>query len=110
MRTKTSYKSLNRVRPPAARLILKRQLVDFLGGKCVDCGYSEHLAAIDFDHIEPSTKMTTVSKLLNNAPEELVWIEAKKCELRCANCHRIKTHPDAHIEKDDEIFKKYLTN
>lgn len=56
---------------------------------CVDCGYKDHHAALDFDHVvgEKSfsishNKMTTMKKLLD---------EITKCEVVCANCHRIRT-------------------
>lgn len=79
------------------RLHRKRKLVDHLGGKCIDCGFDAHLAALDFDHVDPKTKKANIGELLNN-PELPFWKileEADKCVLRCANCHRIKTHPNA---------------
>jgi hypothetical protein len=69
-----------------------------LGGKCVDCGYSTHLAALDFDHIDPSLKKFTLSSVMGYMDSNDVMKEALKCELRCANCHRVKTHPQAHID------------
>lgn len=79
------------------RLRLKRNLVDMLGGECVDCGYSTHLAALDFDHIEPAKKKFAISEGLNYMDSRKVMKEAQKCALRCANCHRVKTHPQAHL-------------
>jgi hypothetical protein len=54
---------------------------------CVDCGYKAHAYALDFDHIR-GTKKKSVSKCINmkSALEEI-----DKCEVRCSNCHRIKT-------------------
>ena len=77
------------------RLQLKRLCVNMLGGKCIDCGYCAHLAALDFDHVNPKTKLATVGSLLCNQPWYLIKEEVAKCVLRCANCHRIKTWPDA---------------
>ena len=83
-------------RTKAQRLKLKRKLVDMLGGKCVDCGYSSHLAALDFDHKEPKYKYKAISAMMSQGySDNEVIMEMHKCELRCANCHRIKTHPDA---------------
>lgn len=81
------------------RLRLKRNLVDMLGGKCVDCGYSTHLAALDFDHMNPSKKKFTIAEGLTYMDSTKVMKEAQTCELRCANCHRVKTHPQAHLEE-----------
>ena len=83
-------------RSKAQRLKLKRKLVDMLGGKCVDCGYSSHLAALDFDHKEPKFKYKAVSAMMGQGyTDNDIIMEVHKCELRCANCHRVKTHPDA---------------
>jgi len=79
------------------RLKRKRRLIDLLGGKCVDCGYNAHLAALDFDHVDPKLKSVNVSTLLQNTrlAFHVIVAEAEKCVIRCANCHRIKTFPSA---------------
>lgn len=83
----------------AARLRRKRTLVDLCGGKCVDCGYSAHLAALDFDHVDPTDKKAGIAALLGDSSLDFSKIveEAKKCVIRCANCHRIKTNPTATL-------------
>ena len=54
---------------------------------CADCGYDEHPAGLDFDHVTGTKKMNLSSvKSLGAAYEE-----AKKCEVVCANCHRVRT-------------------
>lgn len=88
-----------KTRTATQRLQLKRVCVDMLGGKCIDCGYNAHLAALDFDHIEPEKKYKTLAKLLLASSWETIEAEVKKCVLRCANCHRIKTNPQAHDNK-----------
>mgnify|MGYP003398414678 CR=1 FL=1 len=80
------------------RLILKHRLITRLGGCCVDCGYSGHLAALDFDHRDPTQKKFQLAKGLTEYSILDCEIEADKCDVRCANCHRIKTHPDATIQ------------
>jgi len=57
---------------------------------CVDCGYSENAAALDFDHIDPSEKAGTIARMFTYTRQRLL-AELAKCEVRCANCHRIKT-------------------
>lgn len=86
-----------RLRPTKERYLLKRQFIDLLGGKCIDCGYKSHLAALDFDHINPKIKVCGVSTLLScsDYSHEEILNEALKCVIRCANCHRIKTNPTA---------------
>lgn len=84
-------------RTKAERIKWKRELVDSLGGKCVDCGYSAHLAALDFDHTDPTTKEYEIGTMLGNKKFDYlnILMEARKCVIRCANCHRIKTNPTA---------------
>lgn len=54
---------------------------------CVDCGYREHPTALQFDHVR-GKKIADVSSfvVLKDALTEI-----SKCEVRCANCHSIKT-------------------
>lgn len=54
---------------------------------CVDCGYKNHPAALELDHVR-GKKVRHVS-LMSSLP--LVKEELKKCVVRCSNCHRIKT-------------------
>ena len=77
--------------------ILKKQLIELLGGKCIDCGQMPHFVAMDFDHKNTRTKYSNIADLLGKAANgNSYWMKAileevDKCELRCANCHRIKT-------------------
>lgn len=79
------------------RATLKLMLVELLGGKCIDCGLMPHIVAMDFDHVDPSKKKYSMAQLLGRAASgeskhmEELMAEAKKCVLRCSNCHRIKT-------------------
>ena len=82
-------------RSHADRLKIIRRLVDELGGKCIDCGFKAHLAALEFDHVDPSTKKFEIGRRICQKDYLELLDEVKKCVLRCANCHRIKTHPNA---------------
>jgi len=69
---------------------------------CADCGYNSHPAALDFDHIgEKSFPM----HLAVNKKEEVFLKEIEKCEVVCANCHRIRTQnrPRKHKRKTVSI-------
>ena len=57
---------------------------------CVDCGES-NLLTLDFDHINPDEKSYTVSRMVKDFKWETILKEIEKCEIRCANCHRIRT-------------------
>jgi hypothetical protein len=67
---------------------LKTKLNDIkVKAGCVDCGYNKNPVALDFDHARGKK-----IKLVSNCRS---WVEAereiKKCEVRCAICHRIAT-------------------
>ena len=59
-------------------------------GGCVDCGIKDP-RVLDFDHIH-GAKLASIAKLAGTAglPTRLLN-EIAKCEVRCANCHRITT-------------------
>jgi hypothetical protein len=67
----------------------KNILVAEFGGKCQRCGWNEHTAGLDFDHLDPTQKKYGV--LRGNRSLDAAREEAKKCRLLCANCHRIWT-------------------
>lgn len=57
---------------------------------CMDCGIKYQLCAMDYDHRDPSTKLFHVSQTANHSMQEIVE-EISKCDVVCANCHRIRT-------------------
>ena len=66
----------------------KIDMVNFLGGMCIRCGYS-HPEAIDFHHIDPSKKSFTIGDTLIRYPlkSQKYIDELKKCAPLCRNCH-----------------------
>jgi len=69
------------------RRAIKRQLVEEAGGDCVLCGFKAHPAALQFHHLDPSTKRFHLSQGGLTRSIARVRGEAKKCMLLCANCH-----------------------
>lgn len=68
---------------------VKARAVKYLGGVCIDCGFSGHAVAFDFDHRDKNTKEFKISGNYIFRWAELVR-ELDKCSLRCSNCHRIR--------------------
>jgi hypothetical protein len=66
-----------------------------LAAGCVDCGYNAHPAALHFDHIDPLTKSFTIAPGWSRA-KHLLEAEIAKCEIRCANCHAVRTVTEKH--------------
>lgn len=59
---------------------------------CMDCGNSFPSCAMDFDHRPGETKKNTVSVLrARTVSKKILLTEIAKCDLVCANCHRIRT-------------------
>ena len=58
---------------------------------CVDCGNPDP-RVLEFDHRDPELKSINVSQLLGGDHIwSTVYEEIVKCDVRCANCHRIRT-------------------
>lgn len=57
---------------------------------CVDCGYNANPVALDFDHVV-GEKSFNIARSVRSMKLERLLSEIAKCEVRCANCHRIKT-------------------
>ena len=70
---------------------------------CAVCGYKKHHAALEFNHIDPSTKLCNISHVThyavfgrNTKSKKKLKDELSKCEVLCAICHRIKTFEGQH--------------
>jgi hypothetical protein len=61
-----------------------------LASGCTDCGYSKHPAALEFDHLPGTEKVAPVASMVLADMKRLL-AEIEKCEIVCANCHRIRT-------------------
>ena len=71
------------------RLRNRQFIFDYLIGKsCIDCGEKDPIV-LEFDHFED--KKDNLSEIIQNCSIEKIEAEIKKCEIRCANCHRRKT-------------------
>ena len=71
----------------------KLEAIEYLGGKCLDCGGEFHSSVYDFHHLNPNEKEFKPSALFGNKFETLKK-ELDKCVLLCSNCHRIR-HSDS---------------
>jgi predicted HNH restriction endonuclease len=70
----------------------KAKLVEAHGGKCYDCGLAFPPFMFDFDHRDPSVKLFAVSADGKSISYGRQYEESLKCDLVCANCHRMRTH------------------
>ena len=76
------------------RLKPRQEYVDTIkvASGCVDCGIrSSHPEIYDFDHLPGRGKVANIAQLIHNGTMDQVEAEIAKCEVVCANCHRIRT-------------------
>jgi hypothetical protein len=79
-----------------------RSIVDALKTRtpCADCGKNLQPTQMDFDHL--CDKVSNVSHLLDGDTERLVS-EIKKCQIVCANCHRIRCQTGVRTSSDQQL-------
>lgn len=89
-RNKEKYLKRNR----GARLTQRMMLNRMKDKACMDCGLKYPPYVMDFDHREQFTKVAHISTLVSEAriSMERLLNEIAKCDLVCANCHRVRTH------------------
>lgn len=74
------------------RYALKKAFVHWLKElPCFDCGNNWLPFVIDFDHRPGEVKRFNIANSLQNHSWETLFEEMRKCDLVCANCHRIRT-------------------
>jgi len=94
----------------AENAVLKKQKYKYKavlqkGGKCEICGYDKNVGALEFHHIDPSTKSFTISDTQHSWEDTLK--ELDKCILICANCHREIHNPLATFENIERILEEH---
>lgn len=74
------------------KVSLRKKMLKYLSDKsCVICGMNDP-RVLEFDHINPSTKNISIARALSNAAKwDAILQEISKCQILCANCHKIKT-------------------
>ena len=70
---------------------LKKEIDEYkLSKGCHECGYDKHSSALDFNHIDPTTKEFNVAEAWAiGIGRKRIYEEIDKCEVLCANCHHI---------------------
>lgn len=90
-----------RIPPSWARRIQMQDANDVIkmANGCTDCGWAEWARGLDWDHIR-GPKVSTMAILIGKiTPWTDVLAEMAKCEVVCANCHRIRTVTRGHYRR-----------
>lgn len=72
------------------RARVRSMLDDYLSNKsCVDCGITDR-RVFEFDHVAGIKELEISNAMRHGWSWERLLKEIAKCEIRCANCHRIR--------------------
>ncbi len=79
---------------------IKRKFIDEIKSQpCADCGKRFASCAMDFDHRDGQEKLANIAHMgVRNWSLEKIKSEIKKCDIVCANCHRVRTYNRRHAE------------
>lgn len=69
----------------------KRWFEELKNKPCIDCQRSFHFSQMDFDHLE-NKEMNLSDMIRRGFGKKKILKEVEKCELVCANCHRLRTY------------------
>ena len=75
----------------------KKMLLDFVNSlkdiSCMDCNNNYPHYVMDFDHKDGNLKVSSIARMVRDGKSKIkITEEMKKCDLICANCHRIRTY------------------
>lgn len=95
----------SRIKEKQKKIEKKDALIEYKGGKCVDCGGVFPRVCMGFDHRDPDSKLFSIGLAMGKPLEELK-IEVDKCDLVCANCHAIRTANNPVVARKISESKK----
>ena len=68
----------------------RQQIAELKSRPCMDCGGTFPACAMDYDHRNPTEKSFDISMTMTRS-WDVILAEIQKCDVVCANCHRIRT-------------------
>lgn len=87
------YRARAVARNARRRAVVRRIFQEAKAQPCSDCGRSYPPFVMDFDHVDPGSKRFTIGRDgWHNRTLIDIRREIAKCDVVCANCHRIRTH------------------
>jgi hypothetical protein len=87
----------------------KIKMVEYGGGKCIICGYSETNGALSFHHVDPSEKDLEIGRLVTRAWENIIP-ELDKCVLLCVRCHNELHNSYLFDHHNSIVLDHYMKN
>jgi len=84
---------------------IKLIIMEYFGNSCVRCGYEGLPQQMDIDHLNPKEKEMcfSTSMVPHSTPEDIIR-EVLKCQMVCANCHRLISTKAEHQKETLTYF------
>lgn len=82
----------------------KLKAIEYLGGKCIVCGYNKSKRALTFHHRDRKSKEGTLAIMFQNCSWEKIKKELDKCDLVCFN-HHMEIEEELEINQRNNILK-----
>ncbi len=95
-KNKDKHNERRTVNQRAYRDKMRKFVADLKDVPCADCGQSYPHYVMDFDHLEDVEKLGNIADMAMGASMVKLLEEIEKCEVVCANCHRIRTWNRSH--------------
>jgi hypothetical protein len=83
-----SIQCKNKYHVDLKRKNIKLKALEFMGNKCLICGYDKCSDALEFHHLDPTKKDFGISSDGNTRSWDIISAELKKCICVCNRCHR----------------------
>lgn len=97
-------RELARVRAKSDRWV--RILRDMRRVPCDDCGGTFEPHLMDFDHRDPATKTFDILRRVGGVTRSRLVTEIEKCDIVCANCHKIRSYARAMVDHIERVRAK----
>jgi hypothetical protein len=83
----------------------KQAVMEYFGRECMRCGFEGLPQQMDVDHLNPKEKKISLSTstLAHSSPEDIIK-EIVKCQMVCANCHRLISTKAKHQKERHTYF------
>ena len=105
-RNKPRFIAKNRRNKNRQRKRLRGLLLEVKRRPCQDCGGAFHPWVMELDHREGTVKEAAVANLVSKGCMDARLLEEiDKCDVVCANCHRMRTYRRMYEKADSHPLK-----
>lgn len=77
-------------------ILIRAMLVNAKDVPCMDCGRRYPTCVMELDHVRGTKRFELSDARATSASFETIRDEIMKCDVVCANCHRLRTFNGKH--------------